>query len=258
MAKIYHPDVNDGELARENFDQITEAYTTLIDLTQRYFYDRHGHTSEGLKKKGTPSIFDWTPRYSIYEEAAPADGESTELEDWFKAQGHVGREERISIRQHIKNAYVELRYGLIYYNFPWDIKSLVIWLVIWAVMLLGFYEGLGLLMQNTQNRPPVQINFKWENDEIFDILWYAGVRKNRPSEQSKGGLYHMPKVPKQKSEYSHTIYSNTRSRAKSKHLERHMRMQKELREAKKASWSDELKEKNKKKRKKKNDGFNVV
>ena len=62
MVKIYHPDVNQDEFARENFDKITEAYTTLIDLTQRYFYDRFGHTSEELKKKGTPSIFDWTPR----------------------------------------------------------------------------------------------------------------------------------------------------------------------------------------------------
>ena len=62
MAKVYHPDVNPSEEARQNFDKITEAYNTLIDLTQRYFYDRHGHTSEELKKKGTPSIFDWTPK----------------------------------------------------------------------------------------------------------------------------------------------------------------------------------------------------
>ena len=46
-----------------------EAYTTLIDLTQRYFYDRHGHTSEELKKKGTPSIFEWTPKESWLKSA---------------------------------------------------------------------------------------------------------------------------------------------------------------------------------------------
>ncbi len=34
---------------------------------QRYFYDQHGHSSAELKRKGTPSIFDWTPKYSIYE-----------------------------------------------------------------------------------------------------------------------------------------------------------------------------------------------
>ena len=78
MVKIYPPDVNQDENARANFDKITEAYTTLIDLTQRYFYDRHGHTSEELKKRGTPSIFDWTPKYGIYNEQTTADGESRE------------------------------------------------------------------------------------------------------------------------------------------------------------------------------------
>ena len=189
MAKIYHPDVNKEENARENFDKITEAYTTLIDLTQRYFYDRHGHTSEELKKKGTPSIFDWTPKYSIYEHRSHADKETTEVEDWFKAQGHVGSEEKISIRQYVKNAYVELRYGLKYYDFPWDMKSFMISLVIWIFVLIGFYESFRYLMQNTENRRPIPIYLKWENDEIFDILWYAGVRKNRPSEQSKEILH---------------------------------------------------------------------
>merc|ERR1712142_216576 len=42
LAKIYHPDVCHEDDAREIFDKITEAYATLIDLTQRYFYDQHG------------------------------------------------------------------------------------------------------------------------------------------------------------------------------------------------------------------------
>jgi len=258
LAKIYHPDVNQDEFARENFDKITEAYTTLIDLTQRYFYDRHGHTSEELKKKGTPTIFDWTPRYSIYEERQHADTESTELEDWFSAQGHVGKDEKISIRQRFKNAYVELRFGLNYYDFPWDVKSFFVSLALWSVGLYGFYLAIRFFMYNVEIRRPIKTYLKWENDEIYDILWYTGVRKNRPSDQSKGGMYHMPKKTNQsKSEYSHTIYSNTRSRTKSKNLELHRRRQRELKEARERSWTDEQKRLKEKRRRQKNDGFNV-
>jgi len=259
LAKIYHPDVNQDEFARENFDIITEAYTTLIDLTQRYFYDRHGFTSEGLKKSGTPSIFDWKPKYGIYNQEA--DEQATEVEDWFKAQGHAGYEEKITIRQRLKNAYVELRYGMTYYNFPWDFKSLAGWLLVWSVGLAIFYQLMCYTLRNTVNRRPIPIYLKWENDEIYDILWFAGARKNKPSDQSKGGLYHMPKAPARKSEYSHTIYSNTRSRTKSKHKERHHKLQKELRAARENSWSEETRERNEKirngKRKRRNDGFSV-
>ena len=68
----------------------------------------------------------------------------------------------------------------------------------------------------------------------------------------------MPKEPKKKSEYSHTIYSNTISRGKSKHMERHRALQTQLKEARQANWSQEQIQKNKKKKKKRNDGFNVV
>merc|ERR1712073_98076 len=67
LAKVYHPDVNHEDDARATFDKITEAYTTLIDLTQRYFYDQHGVACEELRKRGSNStIFDWVPKYSIY------------------------------------------------------------------------------------------------------------------------------------------------------------------------------------------------
>merc|ERR1711878_223265 len=60
LAKVYHPDVNHEDDARATFDKITEAYTTLIDLTQRYFYDQHGVACEELRKRGSNStIFDW-------------------------------------------------------------------------------------------------------------------------------------------------------------------------------------------------------
>jgi len=266
MAKIYHPDVSQDPNARENFDNITEAYTTLIDLTQRYFYDRHGYTSEELRKKGTPSIFDWRPKYGIYEDAG---SNAKEVEDWFAAQGHTVHEEKITIRQRFKNAYVEYKYGMAYFDFPWKMKQFLASICAWILGLFGFYLALSSSLEYSSEkmgyRKPIPINFKWENDEIYDILWYTGVRKHKPSSQSKGGMYHMPKRnDKPKSEYSHTIYSNTRSRTKKKNMVKYRQLQKEIKEAREKSWSEakieamrEKEERKKKSRRLKNDGFSV-
>jgi len=272
LAKIYHPDVNNEDDARETFDKITEAYTTLIDLTQRYFYDHHGVACEELRKRGSNStIFDWVPKYSIYENQTRADGETTEVEDWFKAQGHQGFDaKRRSLRQIMKDAYVEFRYGLSYYDFPWEWKAFVGGLIAWIVFLYVTMETLNFGYRSVSYRKPTPIYLKWENDDIYDILWYVGARKNksdasrpgmtfptnskgrRPkSEMERAGMYHMPKRAKQTSEYSHTIYSNTRSRTKSKNLERHKLRQKEMKE--------KLKEKKTSQpaKKKISDGFSV-
>ena len=188
LVKIYHPDVNNEEGARETFDKITEAYTTLIDLTQRYFYDQHGVACEELKKKGSHStIFDWVPKYSIYEHESRVDGETTELEDWFQAQGHVRDEPRISLRQRMKNAYVEFRYGLAYYNFPWEWKWFAAGLTLWAVILLVILKSLNYGFSNISYRKPVPLYLKWENDDIYDILWYSGVRKNKSDKSKRSG-----------------------------------------------------------------------
>jgi len=254
LAKIYHPDVNSDEDAREIFDKITEAYTTLIDLTQRYFYDQHGVSCEELKKKGSHStIFDWQPKYSIYRDESREDGETTELEDWFKAQGHVRDVPRISLRQRLKNAYVEFRWGLAYYDFPWEFKWFGAGLLLWALILFIIHQSLTYGFHNVSYRKPIPIYLKWENDDIYDILWYTGVRKNKSdtskrsgssfpvtskgkkprSEMAIAGMHHMPKRQNYKSEYSHTIYSNTRSRVKSKNKERHQQRKLEALEAKK-------------------------
>jgi len=273
LAKIYHPDVSEEEDAREIFDKITEAYTTLIDLTQRYFYDHHGVASEQLKKDGSNStIFDWVPKYSIYEHQTRADGDTTEVEDWFKAQGHQGFDvKRRSLRQVMKDAYVEFKYGLHYYDFPWEWKAFVGGLIAWIVFLYVSMETLNYGYRSYSFRKPIPYYLKWENDDIYDILWYVGARKNksdtsRPgttfptnskgikpqSELERAGMYHMPKRSKQASEYSHTIYSNTRSRTKSKNLERHKQRQKEMKEKLK-----ENKKASKPAKKKMSDGFNV-
>ena len=182
MAKIYHPDVSADPYARENFDRITEAYTTLMDLTLRYFYDRHGHTSEELRKKGTPSIFEWKPKYGIYEDSGQ---DSKAVEDWFEAQGHVREEERITLRQRLKNYYVEYKYGMAYYDFPWKTKQFFASIVMWIIALIGFYISLQFALANISFRRPIPLNLRWENDEQYDILWYAGIRKHKPSSQSK-------------------------------------------------------------------------
>jgi len=277
MVKIYHPDVNNAENARQNFDKITEAYTTLIDLTQRYFYDNHGTACEELKTKGSQStIFDWVPRYTIYQEKTRADGETTEVEDWFKAQGHVGYDKKISLRERMKNAYIELRYGLSYYDFPWQWKSFFVGLTAWICFIFILIESLNFGYRKVSYRKPIPIYLKWENDDIYDILWYAGARKNKSdkstkageslafptntkrkapkSELARAGMYHMPKREKRVSEYSHTIYSNTRSRTKSKNIARHRARMEENRKIREQSWKEEQE---KPKKKKLNDGFSV-
>jgi len=269
LAKVYHPDVCPDDDAREIFDKITEAYTTLIDLTQRYFYDQHGVACLELKKKGSNStIFDWVPKYSIYEETRP-DGDSTQVEDWFKAQGHHGfDEESISFRQRIKNAYVEFRYGLSYYDFPWEWKKFVAGMTVLVISCYVLIEALNYGLKNVSYRKPTPIYLKWENDDIYDILWYVGARKNKidpsrrglafptntkgikpRSEMEIGGMHHREKRSSQQSEYSHTIYSNTRSRTKKKNLKRH-KLRKQS--------NDAVKLKMKKSAKKKQvDGFSV-
>ena len=41
----------------------------------------------------------------------------------LQAQGHSVRDQNITIRQRIKNAYIELRWGFVYHNFPWKLKG---------------------------------------------------------------------------------------------------------------------------------------
>ena len=181
LVKIYHPDVSQEDDARETFDKITLAYTTLIDLTQRYFYDQHGVACEELRKKGSNStIFDWVPKYSIYENQTRADGEATELEDWFKAQGHQGFDvRRISLRQMMKNAYVEFRYGIKYYDFPWEWKNFSLGVLGCVVFMYAVLSLLNYAYSKVSYRKPVPMYLKWENDDIYDILWYAGARRNK-------------------------------------------------------------------------------
>ena len=190
LVKIYHPDVNQEDDARETFDNITEAYTTLIDLTQRYFYDQHGVACEELRKKGSNStIFDWVPKYSIYENQTRADGETTELEDWFKAQGHQGFDvKRISLRQMMKNAYVEFRYGIRYYDFPWEWKNFFLGVLGCVVFMYSVLSALNYAYGKVSYRKPVPIYLKWENDDIYDILWYAGARRNKSDKTNRSGL----------------------------------------------------------------------
>ena len=190
LVKIYHPDVNQEDDARETFDNITEAYTTLIDLTQRYFYDQHGVACEELRKKGSNStIFDWVPKYSIYENQTRADGETTELEDWFKAQGHQGFDvKRISLRQMMKNAYVEFRYGIRYYDFPWEWKNFFLGILGCVVFMYSVLSALNYAYGKVSYRKPVPIYLKWENDDIYDILWYAGARRNKSDKTNRSGL----------------------------------------------------------------------
>merc|ERR1712241_428024 len=216
LAKRYHPDAysdkdsdnpesrRKARIARFRFDEITEAYQTLMDLNQRSFYDQHGYAAEALRKQGLPSIFDYVPKYGIYEEQILSDNETTELEDWFASQGHSVRDQNITMRQRLKNCYIELRWGFIRHDFPWKLKE-------FFTTLLGLCIGSAVLgmafgkyiRERTNNLPdnhphkPILINNKWENDDIRDILKFYGVRKTKPSELRRAGRYDAPLTGKE-------------------------------------------------------------
>merc|ERR1719295_2251611 len=96
-----------------------------MDPNQRSFYDQHGFAADALRKQGLPSIFDYTPKYGIYEERIHADGETTELEDWFAAQGHSVRDQNITIRQRIKKCIHRVKMGICISQFSLEIKRIL-------------------------------------------------------------------------------------------------------------------------------------
>eukprot|EP00095_Tigriopus_kingsejongensis_P010082 maker-scaffold774_size99688-snap-gene-0.19 protein:Tk10082 transcript:maker-scaffold774_size99688-snap-gene-0.19-mRNA-1 annotation:"molecular chaperone" len=248
LAKRYHPDMvgavdetTKSEL-RSKFDEITEAYTTLIDVTQRHFYDQHGFSCDGLRRKGMPSVFDYRPRFSLYEDGIKADGDSCAVEDWFKAQGHSWEEPKTTWRQKLKNAYVEYRWGLLVYNFPWDFPGfgrsfviLVALLVVGSVCFQSLMRSRIDSLYDGHPHKPIPFNDAWKNDEIRDILHHFGIRKKYPSAQSVGGLYQSSgedPLPRKESEYEHTLYSNTRRGAFSQNKERHQARERQKEEDK--------------------------
>ena len=84
-------------------------------------------------------------------------------------------------------------------------------------------------------------------DMKFILFSPLGIKPK--SEMAIGGMHHMAKRSSQKSEYSHTIYSNTRSRTKKKNLERH-KLRKQADNTKKLKIKKTVK-------KKQSDGFSV-
>jgi hypothetical protein len=137
-------------------------------------------------------------------------------------------------------------------------------LLLWALGLLAFRELLLAAMRRSyaHHRLPVPYNQRWENDDRYDILWFAGVRKNKGDAGSGGGAWaqggafrserervrewrrrhHVPEGrPKPPSRYSHNIYSNTRSGGRTANKERHRRFVQERREERErvARWREE-------------------
>jgi len=228
-SKVHHPDVaGEGEAARENFAAILVAYTCLRDHSARYHYDLHGFPLDKLleRRQEEESIYSWEPKYSVYSEPMTVDGETTELEDWFIAQGHV---KKPSIWQRFSNGWVEFKFGMAYYNFPWEIRLLLLGILAWAVVALAIREAFLLAVSYSKDRKPIPLNDRWENDDQYDILWYAGVRRNKgdssrlafstsssgraplPSERERERAWrrrhHLPEPrPKARSQYSHTLY----------------------------------------------------
>jgi len=205
-ARIYHPDAfpmtdTDGvyraEIARLKFDEITEAYQTLMDIDQRCFYDKHGYPSETLRQKELPDIFDWSPKFGIYEEEMLADEETTHVEEWMAAQGHSTREQNITFKQRLKNAYIEYKYGMAYYNFPWNPKLMAGWvLTIVAICVITRMTFVWFISRRMDSLPtnsslrPRLWNDRFGDDDPRDLLSHLGIRKKYQSEVSRAGLYH--------------------------------------------------------------------
>jgi len=205
-ARIYHPDAfpmtdTDGvyraEIARLKFDEITEAYQTLMDIDQRCFYDKHGYPSETLRQKELPDIFDWSPKFGIYEEEMLADEETTHVEEWMAAQGHSTKEQNITFKQRLKNAYIEYKYGMAYYNFPWNPKLMAGWvLTIVAICVITRMTFVWFISRRMDSLPtnsslrPRLWNDRFGDDDPRDLLSHLGIRKKYQSEVSRAGLYH--------------------------------------------------------------------
>merc|ERR1711936_1549127 len=286
QSKKHHPDVaGESQGAKDNFAAINLAYSVLRDPSQRYHYDIHGVSLEEFQKKEEENIYKWEPKYSVYTETQTVDGETTELEDWFTAQGHV---KKPSFWQFFNNAWLELKFGFSFYDFPWQWKLFFIGCVAWTCLAFLMLEMFKYLVRNSKHRKPVPLNSKWGNPDQYDILWYAGIRKNRSDANDKRMKFattasgkrpiselereaewrrrhNVPdRKPKPPSEYSHTIYSNTRSRTMKKNKERHKVFLKERQaEADRVQlWKEEQKKKTaemgRKKRRKVGDGFSVA
>jgi len=272
-------------VAKDNFAALNLAYSILRDPSQRYHYDIHGVSLEEFQKKEEENIYSWEPKYSVYTETQTVDGETTELEDWSSAQGHVRKP---SLWQFFHNAWAELKFGFSFYDFPWQWKLFIIGCIAWTCFAFLILEVFKYLVKTSKHRKPVPLNSKWNNPDQYDILWYAGIRKNRSDANNKrmrfaataSGKQPMSELereaewrrrhnvpdrkPKPPSEYSHTIYSNTRSRTMKKNKERHKVFLKERQaEADRVQlWKEEQKKKSvemgRKKRRKVGDGFSVA
>jgi molecular chaperone DnaJ len=67
LAREYHPDVNRGDGAEEQFKEINEAYEVLSDPDRRAAYDRFGHAANGMGSGGDPFGFGGSPFGDLFE-----------------------------------------------------------------------------------------------------------------------------------------------------------------------------------------------
>ena len=131
-----------------------------------------------------PSIFDYKPRFGIYEAQIRTDKETSAVEDWFKAQGHSVDEPNIGMRQRLKNLYVELRFGFDYFNFPWNPKAFAAQIAV-SISLCFFITFVMMSyvrykmdrLQPGDETLPARLNELWNTaDNQNDILGYFGLR----------------------------------------------------------------------------------
>ena len=166
-----------------------------------------------------------------------ADNETTAVEDWMAAQGHSTRQQNISMKQRLRNAYIEFKWGWAYYNFPWNWGTTLKIIAGFGVFLAVGQEVFRLyiahhvesLPANDPKRPRL-LNDLWRDDDPRDILSFIGIRKSYPSDQSRGGMYHLEDRPLKKPynpdiKYSESLYTTWRDVTSfSKNKDRHERL----------------------------------
>lgn len=187
LAKELHPDVNNDQFAKEDFAKLSEAYKTLMDSTKRHQYDQHRYPVGDFVKKS--SIYEWESKYSIYNENPGM--RRRWLDDWFESRGHSVDREKITIRQRVKNAWVEMCFGFHYYDFPWKLKLLCLEVAVASLFLYIFKTYFEKLIQSVQYNPPIPLNIRWKFNEERDIMWFFGARSQTPHPE-------MAKIHKQK------------------------------------------------------------
>ena len=70
----------------------------------------------------------------------------------------------------------------------WEWKNFFLGVLGCVVFMYTVLASLNYAYSKVSYRKPVPLYLKWENDDIYDILWYAGARRNKSDKTNRSGL----------------------------------------------------------------------